>query len=94
MGNSKVSNYRLDSNFNTFSSKLNLTLSSVIANNAYQDTLISDINNTLPALLRTTTFNNYIGSTSSTFGTIITNIDNIINIIPSYVQTNTFGNYK
>jgi hypothetical protein len=55
MVNSKVSNYLLNSNFNTFSSNLNLTLSSVIASNIYQDTLITNINNTLPSYLQTTT---------------------------------------
>ena len=94
MVSNKVLNYLLIDNFNTFSSNLNSTLSSVFATNVYQDTLISNISNTLPALLKTTIFDNYTGSANSTFGTIITNINNIDNTLPSYLQTLEFNNYK
>ena len=75
MVNNKVSNYLLYDNFNTFSSNLNQTLSSVIANKVYQDSLITNITNTLLNYLQTTTLNNYIGSTSSIFGTVVIYID-------------------
>jgi hypothetical protein len=44
-------------------------------------------------IYKLSTFDNYTGSASSTFGTIITNINNINNTLPSYLQTTNFDSY-